>query len=79
VLQRGHHMQPSATAKRLMFKNNDLRVIDGPFSESKEMIGGFVVLDLANLDEAIALARTYADILGGNLELDIRGVDPSEA
>jgi hypothetical protein len=78
VLQRGHALQPSATAKRLVFTNNNMKLIDGPFSESKEMIGGFSVLDLASMDEAIALARTYAEILGGTLEVDIRGVDPSE-
>lgn len=78
VLQRGHALQPSATAKRLVFTNNHLKIIDGPFSESKEMIGGFAVLELASMDEAVALARTYAEILGGTLEVDIRGVDPSE-
>lgn len=79
VLQRGHALQPSTGAKRLIFTNNNLKIIDGPFSESKEMIGGFAVLDLGSMDEAIALARTYAEILGGTLEVDIRGVDPSEA
>jgi hypothetical protein len=75
VLQRGHALQPSATAKRLVFTNNNLTLIDGPFSESKEMIGGFAVLELASMDEAIALARTYAEILGGTLEVDIRPLD----
>jgi hypothetical protein len=78
VLQRGHELQPSATAKRLVFKSNVMQMIDGPFAESKEMIGGFAVLDLASMEEAVTLARTYAEILGGTLEVDIRGVDPSE-
>ena len=55
-----------------MFTNNDLRVIDGPFSESKELIGGFAVLELSGMDEAIALCRRYAEILGGTLEIDVR-------
>lgn len=55
-----HQLQPSANAKRLVFTNNKLNVIDGPFSESKEMIGGFVVLDLESMDEAIELSRTLA-------------------
>jgi len=38
---------PSAKAKRLTFTNNDLRVLDGPFSESKELVGGFAVLELS--------------------------------
>jgi hypothetical protein len=75
VLSRTHQLQPSARAKRLVFTANQLRVIDGPFSESKELIGGFAVLELSGLDEAMALARTYAEILGGTLELDLRGID----
>jgi hypothetical protein len=78
VLVRSLKLQSSAKGKRLMFTNNDLRVIDGPFLESKELIGGFAVLDLSDMDEAIALARRYADILGGTLEMDIRLVDPQE-
>jgi len=72
VLVRTTHLQPSAKAKRLVFTDNDLRVFDGPFSESKELIGGFAVLELSGMDEAIALCRPYAAILGGTLEIDIR-------
>jgi hypothetical protein len=75
VLVRSHELKASATAKRLVFTNNDLRVLDGPFAESKELLGGFAVLDLAGMDEAIDLCRGYAEILGGTLEIDIREVD----
>jgi len=79
VLVRTTDLQPSSKAKRLLFKNNDLRVVDGPFSESKELIGGFAVLDLSGMDEAIAMCRTYAAILGGTLEIDIRPLAAAEA
>ncbi len=72
VLVRTTDLQPSAAAKRLLFTNNDLRVLDGPFSESKELVGGFAVLALSGMDEAVAMCRTYAAILGGTLEIDIR-------
>jgi len=75
VLVRTTRLQPSAKAKRLIFKNHDLRIVDGPFSESKELIGGFSVMELADMDEAIAVCRPYAEILGGTLEIDIRVVD----
>jgi hypothetical protein len=74
VLVRSLALQPSTRGKRLNFKNNDLRVTDGPFVESKELIGGFAVLDLSDMDEAIATCRRYAEILGGTLEMDIRVV-----
>jgi hypothetical protein len=75
VLERSPlELQPSAQAKRLRFRNNDLTVMDGPFSESKELIGGFSVMELSGMDEAIALCRRYAAILGGTLEIDLRPV-----
>jgi hypothetical protein len=78
VLQRAHQLQSSANAKRLVFIANKLNVTDGPFAESKEMIGGFAVLDLDSIDEAIELSRTYVEILGGTVEIDLRVVDTAE-
>jgi len=72
VLVRTHRMQPSAKAKRLTFTNNQLHVLDGPFAESKELLGGFAVMELEGMDEAIALCKPYAEILGGTLEIDVR-------
>lgn len=46
--------------------------------DSVELIGGFAVLELADVDEAIELCRGYAKILGGTLEIDVRLVDVSD-
>jgi len=78
VLVRATGLQPSTKGKRLAFNNNDLRVIDGPFVESKELIGGFSVMELSNMDDAIAFCRRYAEVLGGTLELDARLVDTDD-
>jgi hypothetical protein len=75
VLVRTIRLQPSAKAKRLVFTNNILRATDGPFAESKELVGGFAVLELTGMDEAIEMCRRYAEILGGTLEIDVRLVD----
>jgi hypothetical protein len=75
VLVKSLQLKPSSNAKRLIYTNNNLVVLDGPFAESKELLGGFVVLDLSGIDEAIELSRRYADILGGTLEMDVRLVD----
>jgi hypothetical protein len=75
VLQREYTLQPSSRGKRLVFTNNDLRIVDGPFAESKELLGGFAVLNMPSVDEAIALCRRYAEILGGTLEMDMREVE----
>jgi len=79
VLVRTTDLQPSSRAKRLVFTDNVLRVLDGPFSESKELVGGFAVLELSGMDEAIAMCRTYAEILGGTLEIDVRPLAGLEA
>ena len=79
VLVRTIHLQSSAKAKRLVFRNNDLRVVDGPFAESKELIGGFAVMEMADMDEAIAMCRRYAAVLGGTLEIDVRHVEEMES
>lgn len=71
-------LQPSSKGKRLSFNNNVLRVMDGPFVESKEMIGGFSLMELNSIDEAIALCIPYAEILGGTLEIDVRGLASEE-
>mgnify|MGYP000928182943 CR=1 FL=1 len=78
VLVRTLALQPSSKAKRLVFTNNVVRVIDGPFAESKELLGGFAVMEMPNFEETIAMCKRYAEILGGTLEIDVRLVDTSE-
>jgi hypothetical protein len=78
VLVKSLQLKPSAKAKRLKFTNNDLLIIDGPFAESKELLGGFAVMELSGMDEAIELSRRYAEILGGTLEVDVRLVDQDD-
>jgi hypothetical protein len=80
VLLSAEQLQPSAKSKRLVFTNHQLQVLDGPFAESKELIGGFAILRLPSLEDAIAVCRRYAEILGGTLEIDIRpALEPDEA
>jgi hypothetical protein len=78
VLVKATALAPSSQAKRLVFTNNHMRVLDGPFAESKELIGGFAVMELASFDEAIEMSRRYAEILGGTLEIDLRLVEQPE-
>lgn len=48
-----------STATTLSRRNGKTVVTDGPFIESKEVIGGFAVIDVADLDEALAMAREW--------------------
>jgi hypothetical protein len=72
VLVTAERLHPSTNARRLVFTSNQLRVLDGPFAESKELIGGFALMRLPSFDVAIAECRRYAEILGGTLEIDVR-------
>jgi hypothetical protein len=78
VLVSSESLQPSSKSKRLIFTDHKLRVMDGPFSESKELIGGFAVLELPSMDVAIQECTRYAAILGGTLEIDIRPLYEAE-
>ncbi len=49
-------------------------VVDGPFSEAKEVIGGFSVIDVPDLDAAIALARTWPMLRFPGVSVEIRPV-----
>lgn len=79
VLISAERLQPSARSKRLVFTRGDLRVIDGPFSESKELIGGFALMRLPTIDAAVDECRRYAEILGGTLEIEVRPLEEPEA
>lgn len=55
-------------------------VVDGPFNEAKEVVGGFSVLDVPDLDAAIAIARTWPmlDLPGTSVEIRPMVVDYSQ-
>lgn len=56
----GHELQPSATATSVRIgADGGATVTDGPFLEGKEMVGGYGILDVADLDEALAVASTW--------------------
>ena len=63
-------LEPSSRAARLRNFGGKQTVLDGPFAESKELVGGFVILELDSRAEAIAWAKRYAEVLG-EIELDI--------
>ncbi|MGI8552301.1 MAG: YciI family protein [Dehalococcoidia bacterium] len=58
-LGEGYHLQPPQTATTVVLNRGQSTLIDGPFMEAKEIIGGYGILEAADLDEAIAVARTF--------------------
>jgi hypothetical protein len=61
---------PSALGARVRNSRGDLTVIDGPFTESKELIAGFAILEAKSKDDAIRMAREFLKVAGdGECEL----------
>ena len=58
-LRGGEELQPASTATTIRPHEGRPLVTDGPFMESKENVAGFVTIDVADLDEAIALAKRW--------------------
>ena len=61
---------PSALGVRVRLANGNITVTDGPFTESKELVGGFAILQAKSKQEAIELVRDFLRVVGqGECEL----------
>ncbi len=56
---------PSAHGARVRLADGKLTTTDGPFSESKEVIGGFALLQAASKEEALAYVTEFLNVVGG--------------
>ncbi len=59
VIKGGKELQRSETATTVRRVNGQMKVLDGPFIESKEQVGGYALVEVADLDEAIRIARSW--------------------
>jgi hypothetical protein len=73
VLLSGEGVGPSSQGARVEVDDGDVRVIDGPFAEAKELIAGFAILDVGSLAEAVEHARKFA-LMVGTHRVDVRRV-----
>ena len=75
VFLAAERLAPSAQAVRLHFRKgkSSPSMTDGPFAESKELVGGFVIVDVPTRDEAIEWTIPYGNAIG-DLEIDVREV-----
>ncbi len=65
----GEALQPAAMATSIRVRKGKTETMDGPFAETKEQLGGFYILDCANLDEAIKYAAMIPDAALGCVEI----------
>ena len=78
VMLAGEGLQPSSKGARVKFSGDDRSVIDGPFTEAKELIAGFWLIDVKSKDEAVEWVKRIPNPDGGESEVEIRQVFEAE-
>lgn len=79
VMLAGEGLHPSAKGKRIQFSGSKRTVVDGPFSETKELIAGFWLWQVKSMEEAMEWARRCPHPMPGEEgELEIRPVFEAE-
>src|ERR1700688_1378353 len=74
VLLAGDGLQPSSKGKRVRFSGEKRTVIDGPFSETKELIAGFWLWQVRSMEEAVEWVKRCPNPLESESEIEIRQV-----
>jgi hypothetical protein len=65
-------LQNNAQAKRIVCEGAERTIIDGPFAETKELIAGFSIWEVKDMDEAVAWAKRAPNAMPGKSEIEIR-------
>ena len=72
VMLAGAGLKPSAAAKRVAFDGPSRTVIDGPFAETRELIAGFYIWEVKDVDEAVAWVKRCPNVTSEPAEVEIR-------
>jgi hypothetical protein len=74
-------LRPTSEGVRVRLRHGKLSTTDGPFTEVKEVIGGYAVLDVQSKDEAIELTKRFLRVHGDewDLECEVRQLDGPES
>ena len=72
IMLDGAGLKASSYGKRLTFIGKKATVIDGPFAETKELIAGYWIWNVKDLDEAVAWAKRCPNPMPGRSEIEIR-------
>jgi hypothetical protein len=65
-------LKNTAEAKRIAFDGSDRTITDGPFAEARELVAGFSIWDVRDIDEALAWAKRCPNPMSGPSEIEIR-------
>ncbi|HET8684202.1 MAG TPA: YciI family protein [Micromonosporaceae bacterium] len=78
VLLAGEGLHPSSKGARVRFSGRQRTVIDGPFTEAKELIAGFWLIQVKSKEEAIEWVKRCPNTFEGESEIEIRQVFEAE-
>src|SRR3954447_17399831 len=78
VMVAGEGLHPSSKGARVKFSGEKRTVIDGPFTEAKELIAGYWIWQVGSKEEAIEWAKRCPNPMGGDSEIEIRQVFEAE-
>ena len=73
-------LRPTAEGVRVRLRGGKLSAVDGPFAETKEVIGGFAILEAGSMKEAVELTNRFLRIHGDewDIECEVRQLDGPE-
>ena len=73
-------LTPTAQGKRMRSKFGKLSVTDGPFTETKEVVGGYAIMEAADMNEAMELTRRFLEVHGDewDVECEVRPLESPE-
>jgi hypothetical protein len=78
VMLAGEGLHPSSKGVRVAFSGDERKVINGPFAETKELLAGYWLWQVKDMDEAIEWVKRIPNPDGGESEVEIRPVFETE-
>lgn len=79
IMLAGEGLQPSSKGARIRFSAGKPTIIDGPFSETKELIAGFTIIQVRSREEALEWVKRWpAEDAHGHVELELRQIFEAE-
>jgi len=78
IMLAGEGLRPSAQGKRVRFSGSKRTVVDGPFTETKELVAGFWLWQVKSMEEAIEWVRRCPNPMESDSDIEIRQVYEAE-
>jgi hypothetical protein len=72
ILLAADGLRPSSAGARIRFTDDEPVVVDGPFTETKELVAGYWIVEVASKEEAVEWFRRCPNTMGAGFEIEIR-------